>query len=115
MAYNNETMEETMSKNEIPEHFRSIQKRFPDIAGSLDNLRGTIRQAGPLDTKTTHLIQVAAAAGIQSHGALHSHVRQALEAGATREEIYHSVLLLISTIGFPRVAAAINWIDEVIT
>lgn len=104
-----------MSKSEIPEHFRSIQERFPDISGSLDNLRETIRQSSPLDAKTMHLIQVSAAAGIQSHGAVHSHVRQALEAGATREEIYHSVLLLISTIGFPRVAAAINWIDEVLS
>jgi len=103
-----------MSRSEIPEHFLSIQKRFPEIAASLDNLKGALRQAGPLDAKTTHLIQVAAAAGIQSHGALHSHVRQALEAGATREEIYHSVLLLISTIGFPRVAAAIYWIDEML-
>ncbi len=103
-----------MAESEIPRHFRSIQERFPEIAGSLDNLRSAIRQAGPLDVKTTHLIQVAAAAGIQSHGALQSHVRQALEAGATREEIYHSVLLLISTIGFPRVAAAINWIDDVL-
>lgn len=102
-----------MSKSEIPAHFLSIKERYPDIASSLESLKGTIRQAGPLDTKTAHLIQIAAAAGIQSHGALHSHVRQALEAGATREEVYHSVLLLISTIGFPRVAAAINWVDEV--
>lgn len=101
-----------MSKSEIPKHYISIQERFPEIAGSLDNLRETIRKAGPLDLKTTHLIQVAAAAGIQSHGALHSHVRQALEAGATRDEIYQSVLLLISTIGYPRVAAAIDWIDD---
>jgi len=102
-----------MPKSQIPAHFRSIQERFPEIAKSLDSLKGTIRQAGPLDKKTAHLIQVAAAAGIQSHGALHSHVRQALAAGATPDEVYHSVLLLISTIGFPRVAAAINWIDEV--
>jgi AhpD family alkylhydroperoxidase len=109
---NDEDKERSMAKSEIPKHFLSIQERFPEIISSLDNLRGAIRQAGPLDAKTSHLIQVAAAAGIQSHGALQSHVRQALEAGATREEVYHSVLLLISTIGFPRVAAAINWIDE---
>jgi len=104
-----------MSKTEIPEHFRSIQKRFPDIAGALYNLKETTQQAGPLNAKTAQLIQLAAAAGIQSHGSVHSHVRQAMEAGATKDEIYHSVLLLISTIGFPRVAAAINWIDEVIS
>jgi AhpD family alkylhydroperoxidase len=101
-----------MAGENIPKHFLSIQERYPELCGRLDDLRGAIRQAGPLDNKTTHLIQVAAAAGIQSHGALQSHVRQALEAGATRDEVYHSVLLLISTIGFPRVAAAINWIDE---
>jgi len=103
-----------MSKSEIPGNYLSIEKRFPEIVESLDSLRGTIRQAGPLDLKTTHLIQVAAAAGIQSRGALHSHVRQALEAGASAEEIYHSVLILISTIGFPRVSAAVNWIDDVL-
>lgn len=104
-----------MTKSNMPKHYLSIQERFPEIAESLENLKGTLRKAGPLDAKTTHLIQVAASAGIQSRGALHSHVRQALQAGATQEEIYHSVLLLVSTIGFPRVAAAIFWIDEVLS
>lgn len=103
-----------MAKREVPEHFLSISERFPEITHSLESLKRALRQAGPLDAKTTHLIQVAAAAGIQSHGALHSHVRQALEAGASREEVYHSVLLLIGTIGFPRVAAAISWIDDIL-
>lgn len=103
-----------MGRREVPQHFLSITERFPEIASSLENLKGTLRQAGPLDAKTTHLIQVAAAAGIQSHGALHSHVRQAIEAGASREEVYHSVLLLVGTIGFPRVAAAISWIDDIL-
>ena len=103
-----------MANREIPEHFLSITERFPEIANALDNLKGALRRAGPLDAKTTHLIQVAAAAGIQSQGALHSHVRQAMEAGASREEVYHSVLLLIGTIGFPRVAAAISWIDDIV-
>ena len=101
-----------MSKSEMPKHYVSIQERFPEIADALDNLKGKLQQAGPLDAKTIHLIQVAAGAGIQSRGAVQSHVRQAMEAGATREEVYHSVLLLIGTIGFPRVAAAIFWIDE---
>ena len=104
-----------MPKTKVPEHFRSIQERFPAITDALNNLKDSIRRTGPLDAKTSQLIQLAAAAGIQSHGAVHSHVRQALAAGATKEEIHHSVLLLISTIGFPRVAAAISWIDEVLT
>jgi alkylhydroperoxidase/carboxymuconolactone decarboxylase family protein YurZ len=67
-----------------------------------------------LDEKTGHLIQLAAAAASSSEGAVHSHVRRALEAGAQPDEIRHAVILLTSTIGFPRVAAALSWVDDVI-
>jgi len=30
------------------------------------------------------------------------------------EEIYHAIILLTSTIGFPTVAAALSWTDDVI-
>jgi len=33
---------------------------------------------------------------------VHSHVRRALAAGVKPEEIYHTLLLLVSTIGFPQ-------------
>ena len=56
---------------------------------------------------------LAAAASLQSEGAVHSHTRRALEAGAAQEEIYHALVLLVSTIGFPKVAAAISWADDV--
>lgn len=49
---------------------------------------------------------------MRSEGAVHSHVRRALEAGATPEEIYHAVMLLTSTIGFPNVAAALSWAED---
>ncbi len=34
--------------------------------------------------------------------------------GATADEIYHALLILVSTVGFPKVAAAISWADDVI-
>jgi alkylhydroperoxidase/carboxymuconolactone decarboxylase family protein YurZ len=73
----------------------------------------TVRQAGPLDLKTSHLVQLAAAAAIRSEGAVHSHVRRALQAGARPEEIYHAVILLTSTIGFPNTSAAMSWVFDV--
>jgi alkylhydroperoxidase/carboxymuconolactone decarboxylase family protein YurZ len=103
---------ETMS-HEMPKHYLSVKERYPEVASTLDDLREHIRASGPLDDKTAQLIQLAGAAGIQSEGSLLSHARQALEAGATRDELYHSVLLLTTTIGFPRVAAAIKWLDEI--
>lgn len=60
------------------------------------------------------MVQLAAAAAIRSEGAVHSHVRRALEAGETTDEIYHTLILLTNTIGFPAVSAAISWTDDII-
>ena len=81
---------------------------------ALEKLGKAARQQGPLDDKTAHLIQLAAAAAIQSEGAVHSHVKRATAAGATPEEIYQADLLLVSTIGFSKVAATICWVDDVL-
>jgi 4-carboxymuconolactone decarboxylase len=103
-----------MSADNLPAHFASLQDRFPKVMEALEELGKAARQQGPVDNKTAHLIQLAAAAAIQAEGAVHSHVQRAAEAGATPEEIYHAVLLLVSTIGFPRVAAALSWVDDVL-
>ena len=67
-----------------------------------------------MDDKTLQLIQLAAAAAIRSEGAVHSHTQRALNAGAKTEEIYHSLISLTSTIGFPNVMAALSWASDII-
>jgi len=94
--------------------YTDIQKRYKKFSVAVENLGKTARKMGPLNAKTSHLIQIAAAAAIRSEGAVHSHVRRALESGAKAEEIYHALILLTSTIGFPAVSAAISWADDVI-
>jgi 4-carboxymuconolactone decarboxylase len=42
------------------------------------------------------LIQLVAVAAIRSEGSVHSHVRRALETGASPEEIRHALVLLTS-------------------
>ena len=98
----------------LPKQYTGMKKRFKKYFTAVDNLGRTARSAGPLDDKSAHLIQLAAAAAIRSEGAVHSHVRRALEAGAAPDEIYHAIILLSSTIGFPTVSAAISWADDVI-
>jgi 4-carboxymuconolactone decarboxylase len=100
--------------SELPNQYLSIQKRFKKILKAVDNLGRVAKKAGPIDKKTSHLIQLAAAAAIKSEGALHSHTRRALKAGAKPEEIYHALFLLTSTIGFPTVSAALSWADDII-
>lgn len=103
-----------MSNNYVPDHFRSLRERFPAVLSASEELGKTARVAGPIDEKTIHLIQMAAGAAIRSHGAVRSHARRALESGARPEELYHSMLVLMSTLGLPIVAAAVGWIDDVV-
>ena len=103
-----------MTEKDLPKWYKSIKAKHEKYINSLDELGKVIKQEGPLDEKTAHLIQLAAAAAIRSEGAVHSHARRALEAGAKPEEIYHAIILLTSTIGFPTVSAALSWIKDVI-
>lgn len=99
---------------QLPDQFMSIRKRFEKYFKAVENLGKEARAAGPLNKKTAHLIQLAAAAATRSEGAVHSHTRRALEAGAKPAEVYHAIILLTSTIGFPTVSAALCWADDVI-
>ncbi len=103
-----------MAAKKLPSVYTSIRKRYEELANAVEHLGKTARGLGPVDEKTSHLIQLAAAAAIRSEGAVHSHTRRALEAGATKDEVYHTLILLTSTIGFPAVSAAISWVDDVV-
>ena len=103
-----------MSKKKQSKWYDHLSEGHPKFIQAVEKLGKAVKDAGPLDKKTGHLIQLAAAAAYFSEGAVHSHVRRALEAGAKPDEIRHAVILLTSTIGFPRVAAALSWVDDVI-
>ena len=94
--------------------YHQISKLYPDVIAAVENLGTTVRGLGALDEKTSHLVQLAAAATGKSEGAVHSHTKRALKAGATREEIYHTLLLLITTIGFPQAMAAVSWCRDIL-
>ena len=103
-----------MSSKDIPKHFQTLKQRFPEVIAATEEHGKAAKAAGPIDEKAAHLLQMAAATAIRSHGAVRSHARRALEAGASTQELYHAVLVLISTLGFPVVAAAVGWIDDVV-
>jgi AhpD family alkylhydroperoxidase len=95
-------------------HYLRVKNRFPDFINAVESLGTVTRKEGPIDEKGTQLIQLAAAAAIRSEGSVHSHTRRALEAGAQVDEIYHALILLTSTIGFPNVMAALSWAEDVL-
>ena len=101
-------------RNIKPSAFRRLKLQHADFLKAVDALGAAAQRAGPLDDKVTQLVQLAAAAAIRSEGAVHSHARRALEAGASPEEIHHALISIASTIGFPTVRAALSWADDVI-
>jgi len=98
----------------LPDQYTGIQKRYKSYIEAVQNLGKAAKAAGPLNKKTAHLIQLAAAATARSEGSVHSHARRALAAGAKPEEIRHAIILLTSTIGFPNVSAALSWVEDVL-
>jgi 4-carboxymuconolactone decarboxylase len=103
-----------MPREKLPKHYLTMRKKFEKFLKAVEDLGKVSRAEGPIDEKTAHLIQLAAAAAIRSEGAVHSHVKRACVAGANPEEIYHAITLLASTIGFPTVAAALSWASDVL-
>src|SRR5512133_3089820 len=103
-----------MSDKGKPSFYKKVSKQFPEVISAVEKLGITLRTSGPIDEKTSHLIQLAAAAAGQSEGSVCSHTRRALQAGASHEEINHTLMLLVSTIGFPQTMAAMSWAREVL-
>ncbi len=99
-------------KKKVPQHFSRLHERYPAYVEAVEKLGETVKGLGPLDERTCHLIQLGAAAANRSEGAVHSHARRALAAGASVEDVHHALLCLTSTIGFPAVSAALSWVDD---
>ncbi len=98
-------------KRGILRRFLDFQKNHPALARAGEQLGAEASQAGPLDKKTIELIRLAIAVGAREEGAVHSHTRRAIEAGARPDEIRHTVLLSSTSIGFPNTMAAMSLED----
>lgn len=97
-----------------PSRYERIRADYPDVIAAVEQLGNATSAAGPLDARTTQLIHLAAAAAVRSEGAVHSHTRRALAAGASEAQIRHAIIAVTSTIGFPTVTAALSWVDDVL-
>jgi 4-carboxymuconolactone decarboxylase len=97
---------------QLPKAYERFKKSYPEIWQAYDRLGGLIHDSGPADKKTRELLKLAMAMGARLEGAVHSHTRRALEEGAKAEEIYHVVLLGLTTLGFPQTIAALTWVED---
>lgn len=103
-----------MAKDNITKLYNKLQNDYPDYLAAWNGVTAASRGNGVIDDHTSHLIQLVAAAAVRSEGAVHSHVRRALDAGVTPREIEHAILLATTSIGFPAVVAALSWAGDII-
>lgn len=97
----------------IPKRYRRFQKEFPEVAKAYEAMGDAVHNAGPLDEKTRALIKLAISTGARFEGAVHSHSRKALKAGASPEELRQVAMLSLPTIGLPSMMAALSWVDDI--
>jgi 4-carboxymuconolactone decarboxylase len=97
-----------------PKRFQKFTSDYPDVARAYEDLGTAVHAAGPLDARTRALVKLGISTGARLEGAVHSHVRKAIEAGVEPEELRQVALLALPTIGLPSMMAALSWIDETI-
>jgi len=98
--------------SQLPKSFQRFERANAAVVKAYEALGEACAKAGPLDAKTRELIKLGMAIGGRLEGAVHSHTRRGLEAGATPAEIRHVVALAASTLGFPTAVAAFTWVEE---
>jgi AhpD family alkylhydroperoxidase len=101
-------------EKKLPSAYRRFAGEQPRIVKAYEELSAATLGEGPLDRRTAELVKIGLAVGARLEGAVHSHVRRALEAGASADEIRHAVRLALTTIGFPSMMAALGWVNDVL-
>ena len=98
-------------RGKVPKTYGLFIERYPEIGQAWELLRKAEAKGGLSDT-TTRLIKLGIAIGSMKEGAVHSGVRKAVEAGASREEIEQVVAMAASTLGLPSAVAVYSWVLE---
>ena len=93
----------------LPGTYKAFVTKFPDLGKAHEDVGQAVERLGPLDAKTQALIKVGICVGAGLESAMRSHVRRAMQHGATESEIEQAIMLGMNTVGFPRTVAAWSW------
>ncbi|MFC6617646.1 carboxymuconolactone decarboxylase family protein [Deinococcus radiophilus] len=85
----------------------------PDLMAYIrDFAYGTVYERPGLDLRTKELIACALLTSLGSPAELKTHLRGAVQAGATPQEVRETLLFCVPYLGFPRVVAAMSQLAE---
>lgn len=100
---------ESTDAERLPGTFKRFVAKYPALGETHQRIGRELESLGPLDARSCALIKIGISLGAGLESALRSHVRRAINAGASREEIEQAILLGMNTVGFPRTVAAWSW------
>lgn len=92
--------------------YNRFKEKYPEIGNRYEALGESIHNQGPLSERERALVKLAISGSHLYHSAFKTHIRKALAAGLTRAEIEHVALLMLPTVGFPTMKAALGLIDQ---
>jgi alkylhydroperoxidase/carboxymuconolactone decarboxylase family protein YurZ len=93
----------------LPGTYKDFVARYPALGKAHEEIAQAVEAAGRLDRKSCELIKIGISIGAGLETATKSHVRRALQHGATESEVEQAVLLAYNTVGFPRMVMAWQW------
>lgn len=97
-----------------PGPFRRFVETYPECGMTYEALAAASREAAGFPEKEAELLKLALAVGSRLEGAVHSHARRALEAGASASEVRGVALLGLTTLGFPHTMMGTSWVEDVL-
>jgi 4-carboxymuconolactone decarboxylase len=103
---------ESEKKGKLPGTYLAFTEKYPELGQAHEAIANAVYQAGPLDRKTCELVKIGLCVGAGLESALRSHVRRAMQQGATQEEVEQAILLAMNTCGFPRTVMAWQWAQQ---
>lgn len=94
---------------------RRLQRLDPDLAAYVrDFAYGTVYARGTLEPRVQELLAVAMLVALGSPPEIRTHLRGALNVGATERELRETILLAVPFLGFPRAIAAMEALSVVL-
>ena len=95
-----------------PTFYTQFLKKYPVVGAKYEQLGEAVHNQGPLDERERALIKLAISGSNLYQSAFKAHVRKALAAGITRDEIEHLALLMLPTVGFPTMMVLMGIIED---
>lgn len=83
-------------------------ENYPAVADAYRAYKTQYNQAGGLDNATKQLIQVGVFAALGVEFGVRDHARFAVDAGASKEDVYQAILLTLGPAGTARALPALK-------